>query len=239
MKKGGQIFIFIIIAIALIAAVAVYFFAVRSPENSSTDIVPIQSFITDCIGQTTREAVYIIGQSGGYVTLPEKSTANAIAIYFDKGTVLMPSRETMEHELNTFVNEALLFCTQHFYSFEDVEVEEGEITTRGIIKESTIDFNVHYPLAIKKGTQMHHLENFEMSIESNLFHIHAFLEEYMKEQTTYTDSLCIGCLARIAQTYNLQTEILDYDAETVIIGVVDPYLEINDEPYRFYIALRF
>ena len=70
MNKKAQVTIFVILAI-LIVAVIIIFFAVRNSIVDTSNkipiqIIPIYDFVTGCIEDSGYNALYTIGQQGGY-----------------------------------------------------------------------------------------------------------------------------------------------------------------------------
>ncbi len=69
LRKKGQVTIFVIVAIVLIAAVILYFVA-RSTlpaENIPSEFSEIYTYYEQCIGQQARAALELAGSNGGYV----------------------------------------------------------------------------------------------------------------------------------------------------------------------------
>lgn len=239
MKKRGQIFIFVIIVIGVIAFVLLYSLLLRlPPRGSDQDIDAIHSFVNDCVQKTAEESVYAIGQSGGYFIPPEQSTKTDVAFYLYKGANTIPSQDTIEEELSKYIKEALFFCTQQFHMFEDFTITQGTIDSVTTINEGEIQFAIRYPLAIEKGEQHYTLEQFEARVGIHLDKIYNFVDAFITQQENYPSSLCIGCLARLADDYNLSIELFDYDDETIIFAVSDPDSVIYDKTYTFYFAIR-
>ena len=95
MKKRGQVTIFIIIAILIIGAVALFFVfngTLRKFETINPEVAPIQKFVQECLDETLESAVYDIAKRGGYND-PENITSAGVTYYILGGENLMPSKE--------------------------------------------------------------------------------------------------------------------------------------------------
>ncbi len=76
MHRRGQITIFIILAIIILFVTALYFYVqssalkVRPPVEQlevSEEVQPVQSFVTQCLGTVSRDALIKLGNNGGYI----------------------------------------------------------------------------------------------------------------------------------------------------------------------------
>ncbi len=90
MTKRGQITIFIIIGIIILFVVAlgVYlkdsFNTVRPPVQQlivSDELKPIQAYVTSCLSATSKDALIRLGQSGGYIEVPNGLKVNLAKPY--------------------------------------------------------------------------------------------------------------------------------------------------------------
>ena len=74
MKKRGQLTIFILIAIIIIAIVLAYFLFFKKDlsEYTNPDVEKTHVIIKDCIESNLVDSVRLIGLQGGYFTLPER-----------------------------------------------------------------------------------------------------------------------------------------------------------------------
>src|SRR3989344_4139856 len=72
LDKRGQVTIFVIIAIVILAGVAVYFLARGNLGVSGipTSLEPVFNYYTECIKEETKTAIELAGSQGGYVETP-------------------------------------------------------------------------------------------------------------------------------------------------------------------------
>src|SRR3989344_4265539 len=72
LNKIGQITIFIIIAIVIVAGIIIFFVVRNVLEKSEIDSnTDIFDFFDSCIESKTRNAISISGSQGGYIETPE------------------------------------------------------------------------------------------------------------------------------------------------------------------------
>src|SRR5512136_1318664 len=79
MTKKGQITVFIIIGILLLAAIGIYIYVsgqqAKAPIEAAqvqvaevaTEVQPIQDFVTQCLYLTTKQGLEMLGARGGYI----------------------------------------------------------------------------------------------------------------------------------------------------------------------------
>ena len=148
MKKRGQVTIFIILGIVIIAAVGIFLyfseFSLKSligmeTESISSEVLPIHNFVTDCVKNMGEDTLYLIGQQGGYSSLPENSLEIDIPYYFDGEYPFLPGKETIEEQIGDYMSIKMFFCTSGFIDFPDFEIAQESITTEVIILENIVN----------------------------------------------------------------------------------------------------
>jgi hypothetical protein len=240
--KRGQVVLFVIMAVVIVGVV-VFLVLVNSGNRIDSEInVEIQSvhsFVQSCVGEVGEDALYYIGRSGGYFELEENERDNGVSVYYD-GKDRMISKEKLEKELGRFVEESLFFCVKGFRDFSEFEISGGEINSEVKILDDKVKFEVDYLLSITRGENSYQLRRFEYDSEIRLNRIYEFVRKFIDEQVRYKDSLCFGCLANLAEEYDLYIDMFDKD-DLIIIGVVDKESkisrELEEEEYRFYFAV--
>ena len=237
--KKSQISPFVIIAIIILAVIIVYFGLKPDDSNKiSPEIFPLFNFVENCVQKTTGDAIYNIGETGGYFFAPDLSI-DGIAYYFYEKEDYMPSKEKIEDELNKYVNNMLFFCTKNFEDFKDYEVKQEKIETKTIIEDEKVVFNIDYQLSVKKGGDSYLIEEFELEVPVRLGVIYKVVSEIMKEQMEEKEAVCISCIGELAEENDLFVDLRDYENDTIIFYVIDRNSEINEEVYVFNFANRY
>ncbi|MEK6872675.1 MAG: hypothetical protein AABW90_01520 [Nanoarchaeota archaeon] len=242
-SNKAQITIFIILAIIIIISL-ILFFSVKSvskEEKVSPQIASVYSFVDNCIEKTGEDAIYNIGQTGGYFLYSNKSTESGIAYYFDKNKKLIISKEEVENQLSLYINEMLFFCTKNFVGFPDFEVSQGEIKTKTKIVKDKVILTVNYPLTISKNDKSYFIKNFEKQIPSRLDTIYKVASGITEEQMLDFENICINCVSDLAFENKVFVSMNDdiYDKNTIIFTIIDDQYKINGQDYRFYFANRY
>ena len=210
MEKRAQVTIFIIIAVLVIGAVALFFTLrgdLQREEVYSPEVAPIVNFVEECIYDTGEEVIYTIGQGGGYYFPPEKSTETGIAYYLLDGQNYMPSKLDVEREISFFVSEKLFFCTRNFVDFSDYEIEQGEIRINSKIQANKVVLDVDYPLTISRGESVSVIKDFEVEIPVRLNVVYDSVKEFVNEDSE--EGICLSCLLNISETNDLYVDMFE------------------------------
>lgn len=241
--KKAQITIFVILAIVVVTGLLLFFLA-RDNFNLlgvNSEIRPIHNFVQECVKKTANDAIYHIGETGGYFISPNNSLENNVNIYFDVGENLVPSLETIEKEITKYMDSMLFFCVKNFISFPDFEIEQGGIKNEVKIEEGKVVFNIDYPLSIKKGDSTYSIDKFDLEINSRLFTIQKATNQLTEYQKETPEALCLSCIEEVSADNDLYIIMMNYgyDGDVVIFEIIDINSKINNEDYRFYFANRY
>lgn len=243
LNKSGQVTIFIIIAIILVAVV-VLFFAFKGNLGIlglNPEISNIKGFVESCIEETGKEAILFVSSNGGYFLTPEFSTSDGIPYYYFNGRSYIPSKERIENEISLYMNSLLSFCTNEFVDFPTFNITEGDVNTRTSIREEKITFDVEYPIAVRKGdessTIIKDFKNIRVYANMDLVYnaINEIIENQMIEGGNF---LCISCITEIASENDLEIEMVPLE-DGVIFNVRDNNLKIKDVALEWRFANRY
>jgi len=245
-QKRSQISVFIIIAIIIVAAIAVFFivrenFSGILKEKIAPEVQQIYTFVEDCVRKTGENDVYYIGQTGGYFTSPNISTDYGIAYYYDKGNNLMPSETDIEKELQDYMDFMLPFCTQTFSDYPDFNVKTSAAKTTAKIEEGKVVFNVVYPITVSKADKNYFFKNFENTeIPARLDRVYKLAYNITQDTIKNKNNICISCMNADATDLDLYVEMNEHaDNETMIFTIRDAKSTIFDADYRFIFANRY
>ena len=239
-NKRGQVTIFIIIAILIIASVLIFFMFKGQIKQSlySPEVESVYLFVDNCIEKVGSEVIYEIGENGGYFFPPNFSTESGIPYYYSNGKSYMPLKEEIEKEISFFVSEKLFFCTKNFIDFPNFEITQKEIKTKIIIKKDKIDLDINYPISITRGESTSIIEDFGNEIPVRLGIVYDSIEKIIKEQLNH-ESICLSCILDVSLENDLYVDMMDYDEETVIFIFRDENSIINNKTYEFVFANKY
>lgn len=189
MDKGGQVSIFVIVAIVLAAGVAI-FFLVRggfgvggvAPEFTSA----YEEYLS-CVEQATREAVSLAGTQGGHLDSVEYVPGSQFApfsSYFNfLGTPVpywfyvtgnnlvkeqVPTKDQMEQEMGEYIAEALGECDLTAYAADGISITRGEAGASVNVGDSDVEVTVTEAMSFAKGDVRSSITRHEVSVASRL-----------------------------------------------------------------------
>ena len=199
----GQLTIFIIIAILIVAVVAL-FFSLRGNlklpgKPASPETAEIQNFVQECLDDSLEEVVFKVGENGGYYFPPKVSTPVLEVPYYIKNNKnLMPSKEDIEREISRGIERELFFCIEDFTFFEnEYEITKGKITPPEVVIEpERVLIEMNYPLTIQKGDSKSKIEDFNSEVPVRLGIVYDAVARFVEEEIK-TPEMCVNCLLEV------------------------------------------
>ena len=188
MRKEGQITLFIILGLVVIAifGILVYYrnisleqLDVIKEKKSSIQEEAITNYVESCLKEVSDEAVWRIGYFGGYTGYDENYVyyeefngdifhGYRVPYYLDSYRSVFPSLEGVKSNLFDFIVLKLDGCL-NFNEFEEMgytieKPNSEEILNRIRINLESVDVKIVYPLTIKKGSSVVKIENFRIEV---------------------------------------------------------------------------
>lgn len=205
-KNKGQVTIFIIIAIVIVALVALFFIfrdKIISPGPTG-EFSKVHNTLLSCLEDDLQTGVYLLESQGGYIYLPEfeagsdympfSSQLNFLGNYvpywyYVSGNGIqkeqIPSKEEMEKELEKFIEDKIKYCIFESYYEEGYELDIGKPTAKVEIRDEEIYLNLNMNFDIIKGDKSASVKNHEVVFDSELGNLYdSAFKVYNEEQKT-------------------------------------------------------
>ncbi len=206
MIKRGQITIFIIIAIILVAGVALFFTVRKQSPVTSVDknLEPAYQTFLDCLEQDAQNGVDILGTQGGYIYPPKFEPGSSYMPfssqlefmgsgipywYYVSGNNVakeqVPSKEKMEQDLGQFISEKIKDCNFDDYYREgfQIDLNPEDLKATASINDNTIDVSLKAQLSITDGESATIVRDHKIQINSRLGKFYKTARQiYDKEQ---------------------------------------------------------
>jgi len=224
MLKRGQVTIFIIIAILIVAVVVSYFVifegniqANKIPKN----LEPIYQRVEECLELTSEEALIYIGQYGGYYNVPESIALDyfgeKIPYYYLDNQENIPEKERIELELNNYTNDKIENCL----NFEDfisqgLNISSGKPEILTLIKENSVKFSMNYLLAVSMEDETQVLKEFNVVAPFNINELLDSSKEIVDDYSKEPGVLCISCLNEISIKNEINISSIFFENNTII-----------------------
>ncbi len=226
MGKRGQVTIFIIIAIILVGSVSLFFVFRDRLGSSRFNDDPIYLFIESCIEDTGKDAIYYIIQNGGYLDPIPLSTSGGVPYYYYADKNYMPSKDRIEKEISSYLEETLSYCTDGFVNFPDSNITEGDVEARTTIKDEEVILDVKYPVVIEKGESVTRFKDFKgIRIIVRIGALYDSIEKMIQGQLG-EEGICLSCMSALADREGFTIDMTNVE-EGLIFVVRDEYSKIK------------
>lgn len=259
-NKRGQVAIFIIIAVVIVAGVVVFF--VFNSQKSSVltrssevpdEVREVYDGIISCLEETTRQGANSIPYHGGYYNVPVESSIvyfkDPIPYYYLNNKILVPELRIVEDEFEKFLVENMKYCFNSAY-YKDIgyKIEEGEKITASVrISDNYIKSEIHYPIIVGKDDLSYEFSDFEYEFNSNIKKLRDASEEVVNVYSKTPGKLCLTCIEDIASRNKVSIKmnpVFDSDVgestDNIIWFFIDDINELNgesnySEPWTFVV----
>ncbi len=205
MNKSGQVTFFVIIGLVAITTILIGFYArdyvVKTILGRELDenivvperIKPVQNFVLSCLRESGEKAIKLIGQQGGYTTIPRDPygltqlnlISNALTIYGNNKIAYwfyeqpnkvqikqIPTEEDINEEISAFIEEDIITCLNNFRDFNEYEIIQGDLIANTALNEDEISVSIDFPIKIKIQDFEFKINKFSQTINSPLLSLY-------------------------------------------------------------------
>jgi hypothetical protein len=188
--KKGQVTIFIIIAIFILAAVAaflIYRNSVPIISQIPSEFQPAYNTFLSCIEDNTQTGINILESQGGYITLPNFESGSSFMPfssqldfmgnpipywYYVSGNNVakeqVPTQIDMENQIAQFIDERIRNCDFSSYTNTDFQIQMGEPTAKVSISQNKVSISLNMDLSMNKGNESAFVRNHKADVNSEL-----------------------------------------------------------------------
>jgi hypothetical protein len=185
----GQVTIFIIIAIVIVAAVVVFliFRGNLTVGAIPANIQPVYNTFLSCLEDKTKIGIDVLESQAGYIELPKFESGNSYMPfssqlnflgnpipywYYVSGNNIqkeqIPSQSDMEKSLGNFIDNKIRECNYDNYYEEGFEINQETPTASVSIKSNSVDITLKMNLQINFGNDTALIQTHKATIQSNL-----------------------------------------------------------------------
>jgi hypothetical protein len=202
--KRGQVTIFIIIAIIIVALIAGFFLLRGGVEKAQVPVFmdSLYNSFLSCLEEDVNTGISVLESQGGYIELPEFSPGsrympfssqlnflgNPIPYwYYVSGNGIekeqVPSLKDMESELEGFIEKEIKNCVLEEYYEQGFEISQGEPKADVTIKNNLVRVNLDMSLGITKADETALVSSHKIDVNSNIGKLYnSALKVYNYEQ---------------------------------------------------------
>lgn len=252
MNKRGQVTIFLIVGILLLASFAAIFWAVsyyqKEKLEAETDLPlsaglkpQIINFVDSCLEEVAVPGIYFLGIQGGvlYPEDPKKVliTEKAVINYGYLNGIDQLETEKMEQQLNRFVEENLVDCFGGFTNFAERGIiieEKSDLKVDSKITPTSVLVNLKYRLEAALGDDQIELEDFSLRVPLGVGSVIEEAETIIEKHKEEPSRLDLSP----STNSNYFTTIFPFDSGTYIYSISDENSVIDGAPFTFIFAVR-
>jgi len=236
MKKRGQITIFIVLGIIILAVTGISFFIFNSfsPVVGAPDSASIENFIQTCIDSSLEEAVNTVAKNGGYSSFTKSFTDSLFKVkyWYFVGDSIMPSLKAIEEQIAIETRSLLDNCLDDFNVFkkEGYEVinsnivsDDAEVLTDAysawdnlpIITISNDNIRALFPmqLILRKGEVSKLFDIYAGGVNVPFGLFYDLSKEIIDLLISSPESICLSCLSMIGNKNNIVIKYERYGAD--------------------------
>lgn len=205
-EKRAQVTIFVIVAVVIVAAV-VLFLVLRDGSKNQSELpsdfeAPYLEFVS-CLEDELSISVDLLESQGGYIYPIEFEAGSTYAPLSNQlnfvgtnipywyyisangfGVEQVPTKESMESEIERFVSERIGGCDLGDYSLEGFSLELGEPVVSATINTESVEAKIDMNFFVSKGIESARIGNHDIVIGSYLGRLYeSALKVYEKEQS--------------------------------------------------------
>lgn len=230
--KRGQVTIFVIIAIIIIAGV-ILFFMLRPEEQefSVSETYPVKNFVEYCLASSLERVVFINALQGGYYKVPEDSLIysdgnfyfeSQIPYYLIESELKIPSKENLERQVSLGIKGEFENCLDFSEFSYDIRYSYEALEVDSVIHSSFVEVDLKLPVVIESKGSTVILENFNSKIDTNYLLLYSLAKELAEEQSKDIENICLSCIVESAEKYgyNVSFQALVTDDYYILVNTL-------------------
>ena len=251
MQKRGQITLFLVVGILLLALSAGIFYLVKTrvTEPLTTEgettlsglrLKPqITSFVESCIKKVAIPGIYLMSIQGGLLYPDDPQTIllteNSIINYGYLNGARHLLLEKMEEDLGTYVHESINTCLKDFSDFKKegitfIKKNDQDITTS--IEDDQVLVRLSYSGEFTKGDDVLRIDTYSAKIPLHLGRLFKEAKEVIDKQQENPSHLDLFTSPDYFLSYH------PFDEKTIIYSLSDEKSLFDGAPLTFMFAVR-
>jgi uncharacterized protein YneF (UPF0154 family) len=237
-SKKGQVTIFIIIAILIMALVA-GFFIFREKFNfniflnkNPVELMPIQQDIEKCLNLVLQDATKLVGLQGGYIIPPTnalETNFSYIAYGYYLGQNTLASKAKIQNEIASYIDLTIPSCFDaRNYPLYSIKTQTPKAVVK--INENSIEASLTYPLSVYNGDNTYRIDpayksGYKVPLNSMIYISQKIIEREIQNPGSIDFSF-LG-------NFNYDISILNEDNDIVVYSITDYNTNNGGYVFRF------
>lgn len=199
-KKKGQVAIFVIVAIVIVALILLFFlFRPEIERLFEGELTPL-SYLTKCIEPDVKSSIELLSKQGGYKEPEGYITYQGEKIkylcytnnYYETCVVQQPMiKQQFENELNSMLKTKANQCTRNLieeYKSRGYNVEAGKIDSDVSIISGKIIVTFNLPLTLTKEETKRTFQKFNVEMNTDIYDLLFIASSIIEYEASLGDS---------------------------------------------------
>jgi hypothetical protein len=238
LKKRGQVTIFVIIAILIVAGI-ITIFIFRDKINFKSSVVPnellpITSEIQNCVETTLQDGAKLAGLQGGYIIPPNnalETNFSYIAYGYILGQNTLASKTKIESEISKYIELTLPFCFDTS-AFPNYKINTGSPKASVRISTGYVSASVSYPFTATKADNSWSIDkNYDSEYKVKLGDMYSVAQNIIAKEAQNPNILDFTYL----NSFDYDVSILN-DGNSIIVYSITDYNLNEGGSYTFKFA---
>ncbi len=206
-KRGrkGQVTVFIIIALLIIAAVLIILFLAGKPAVEVVSMEDPAAFIRECTGDAVNDATAIMFAQGGYIEEPKKYKLyenNKVAFlcynknYYEPCINIEPFYiEKLESEIKTYTEPKIKEC---FFTLKkelekrNYDVSMNELKMSIQLVPDNVKVEINNTLKMTKNEEKKEFEKFDSVVKSSMYNVGRIAVDIAQQEAEFCNFEYLG-----------------------------------------------
>ena len=164
--------------------------------------------------------VYVASTGGYYSTEPQVSNdylGKKVAVYVANNFVYLPSKELIEKEIGSYINDDLRACIATLDLSGVDEINVNDINTKATLSKDRAVAKSYVDIELVKEETSFKLSNLDSIEKTELLSLYNLAVDLATQQKQESGGLCISCFADLEEKTNINILIYDFAPEQNIL----------------------
>ena len=247
MSKRGQITLFVILGVIIIGAIALGLYFRQQIVSTQTlkevaltselppDLELLKEEIQACANTVSDEALYFVGQQGGYFLVPDNSIQvedTAIAYGVQKNVKTLVSEDAFRSEVGSYIEAFLPDCVD-YSQYGSFELFVQILATMVTLNDNNTNLEIDYKVTAQKGESAYNLfEPYEVVLPLKVKNVYEISSKVADDIASNPEEFDIAHIL----SYGMDVQLDNLGDDFLVINVRDREQENNYE-FQFGVQL--
>jgi len=244
--KKGQLTIFIIVAIVIVA-LAVLLFIFRGDLISNEDVLSLEASsvklkIEECMQESFEDSIFVVSLQGGYFDIPENYIDYTlddlgglvyVPFYVSEGNDFVPSKSFLENQ----ISKATISLSENCFNFSNldynVEVDSDNIEASSSIEDNMISLRVIAPVVVSKAEDVSRFEKFSFEQETSIKQLYDLASSLSEIQLEYGNNVCMTCFSDLMKDLDIALDTTEIRRTSDFVFIYSLHNYESQEMFNF------